>query len=252
MGSIVVSSEGDASSAIFNPAILAETRNYSVTGTYSARWSLEGFIEYSAGFSIPTKYFSMAGGWQERAVLDVYGERTISLSIGRKVIPGVNVGFAGKIFIESAPGAELWAEPLYKGSQTAFSADIGVIYRLVNNLTLGLVARNFTEPSIKMIPISEKGEAIGRQFAFGGTCKIANRVLFSVDLVSKEGTLEKWQLRAGTEIDFFDALKVRAGAKGFTPALGVGVYRKHWAFDYGISFHRQLGNIYRTTVSLKY
>ncbi len=252
MGSVVVAAGEGVSAIAFNPAIAAGIERYSIAGTYSSRWSLDGFTEYSAAFAVPTDIINIAASWHERSVVDVYGERTASLLFARKLVRDLDIGLAMKLFMTSAPGAETWADPAYDGPSYNLCADIGILYSPVPKWRFGLATRSLGEPDIQLLESTENPDSPGGQIAIGAAWEVAEDFILATDIVSKEGNLQKWTPRIGMEIAFFDVLKVRAGSKGERLALGAGLEAKNWAFDVGLTNHRWLGNIYRFTLELNY
>ena len=252
MGSAVVAAGEGVSAVPFNPAIGAGIERYSLSGTYSSRWSLEGFTEYSASFAVPTRYVNIVAGWHERSVVDVYGERTASLIFARNVVGKLDAGIAVKLFMTSAPGAETWADPTYDGPKYNLCADLGILYSPSPKWRFGLATRSLGDPDIQLLESTENPDSPGKQLAFGAAWAVAEDFTLAADIVSDEGDLHRWTPRVGMEIEFFDVLSVRAGSKGEHLALGAGLESKNWAFDVGLTNHRWLGNIYRFTIALSY
>lgn len=252
MGSVIAGVGDDVSVAIFNPAIAAGIKNYALSGTYSSRWNLQGFREYEAGITLPFRFGTFSGWWQERSITDVYGERTASFGFARKIISKLDGGLNAKLFMTSAEGAEIWSDPAYEGTKYAVAFDVGLLYKPDQNWRLGGVARNINQPEIKILSTTETGDKVGLQLALGGSWEVAEDLILATDFVSNEGNLNKWQMRTGMEITFFKTLSVRAGAKGERLSLGTGLKGDRWAFDAALANHRWLGNIYRFTVTVKY
>jgi len=252
MGGVVVATGNGAEAVPFNPAIAADIERYSLTGTYSSRWSLEGFSEYSAGFAFPFDFGNFAANWHERSVADIYGERTMGITFARSIIENLDGGISAKLLMTSATGAETWADPAYDGARYSVAFDIGLLWKSHRNWCIGLSGRNLNEPEMKLLSTSEKGDPAGRQLALGTAWEVAPDFVLAGDLVSEEGSIDKWQPRLGMEIIFFKTLSVRAGARGERLGLGAGIKAKHWAFDAALANHRWLGNIYRFTLTLEY
>jgi len=252
MGNAVVAAGRDVSAVPFNPAILAGVERYSISGTYSSRWSLEGFTEYSSAISIPTPVANFALLWHERSVSGVYSERTASLAFARKIVGALDGGFTGKVFIAEAPGAELWADPAYKGAVYALCADVGLRYAHSERWKFAISTRSMGEPEIAMLETTDSPDSPGGQVAFGAEWMIVEDLILAGDIVSEEGNLHKWSPRAGMEVKFFDVLAVRAGAKGQRISMGAGIETDYWAFDVALTNHRWLGNIYRFTLTMQY
>jgi len=252
MGSAVVAAGGSVCDVPFNPALTAEIDRPTLSGTYSMRWSLDDFREYSAVFGVPMKYANLAVLWHERSVVDVYGERTVELSVGRNVWRDLSAGVTAKLLITSAPGAELWGDPAYNGPTYTPCFDFGLLYALHEKWRFGLATRSFGEPEITLLEAGTEGEKLGRQIALGSSWEVAPDLILAADLLSDEGNLEKWSPRFGMEIKFFETVSVRAGAKSERLGMGAGLEGDHWAFDFGLLNHRWLGNIYRFTMTLEY
>jgi len=56
----------------------------------------------------------------------------------------------------------------------------------------------------------------------------------------------------GSEVTFFDAIALRSGFSQGRLGLGMGLFAKHWAFDFGFLSHRELGNKYQFSLKLRY
>ncbi|MCK5833384.1 hypothetical protein KAH81_06915 [bacterium] len=252
MGSAVVATGEGVSVVPFNPAIAAHLDRYAFSGTYSSRWSLDGFMEYSAAFVLPLSFGTAGAFWHERSVKDVYGERTASLVFARRIAGKLDGGLSAKMFITSAPGADLWADPSYEGPKYNLCADVGLLYMPFEKWRFGIATRSLGEPDIALLSSSELSDSPGGQVAIGLSWEIAEDLVFAGDLVSEEGNLHRWTPRVGMEIVFFDILAVRAGSKGERLSMGAGLNAKNWDFDIALSNHRWLGNIYRFTFTAKY
>lgn len=252
MGNVLVAAGESPGDIPLNPALAAKFNRYSISGTYSSRWSLSDFNEYSASAVIPAKFGTFFINWHERSVIDIYGERKMGVSFARKVIKNLEGGITTKFYLTSAPGAETWNDPAYRGPQTTFCLELGLLYQPFDRWQFGFSTRNFGEPEIKLLESSEKGDNPAKQLAFGASWEIAEDFILAADLVSQEGDLNKWFFRSGMEITFFDVLALRAGANGERLSMGTGLKTNNWSFDAALANHRWLGNIYRFTLSIYY
>ncbi len=252
MGGTVVAAGNGVSDVPFNPAISAGIGRMSLAGTYSARWELEGFREYSAAFAMPVRYANFAVYWHERSVGDVYGEHTAALNVSKTFHDDIHVGITAKLLATSAPGAELWDDPAYKGAVYTPCADFGVLYTPGEKWRFGLSTRSLGAPEVKLLDSSIEGEKLGGQIALGSSWEAAPDLILAMDILSHEGNLHRWTPRIGMEITFFETVALRAGANGERLSMGAGLKADRWAFDFGLLNHRWLGNIYRITLSLNY
>ncbi len=252
MGGTVVAVGNSVCDVPFNPAISADIDRISLGGTYSSRWELQGFSEYSVAFEYPMKRMNIAAYWHERNVVDVYGERTVALNVSSTFWGDLRAGLTAKLLMTSAPGAEAWNDPAYSGAVYTPCADLGVLYTPHDNWRFGISTRSFGAPEIKLLESSEEGEKLGRQIAAGTAWEVAPDLILALDLVSDEGNLQKWTPRMGMEITFFETVALRAGAKGERLGMGAGLKADHWTFDFALLNHRWLGNIYRFSLILNY
>lgn len=252
MGGTVVASGNSVCDVPFNPAISAGIERISLGGTYSSRWELQGFREYSAALAYPMKYLHIAAYWHERSVVGVYGEQMAALNLSRTFWDDLHVGLTAKLLMTSAQGAETWEDPAYTGPVYTPCADFGLLYTPHKNWRFGLTTRSFGAPEIKLLETSSEGEKLGRQLAAGASWEVAPDFILATDLVSEEGNLYRWTPRFGMEITFFETVALRAGAKGERLGMGAGLKADRWAFDFGLLNHRWLGNIYRFSLTLKY
>jgi len=252
MGGTIAAVGNSTADVPFNPAISAGIERISLAATYSSRWQLEGFSEYSAAFTYPMKFANLTIYWHERSVEEVYGERTAALNIAKTFWDDVHIGFTAKLLMTSAEGAETWDDPAYDGPAITPCADFGVIYTPFEKWSFGLTTRSFGAPEVKLLETSAEGEKLGRQIAMGTSWEVASDLILAMDLLSDEGNLQKWTPRLGMEITFFETVALRAGAKGERLGMGAGLKTNRWAFDFGLQNHRWLGNTYRFTLNLNY
>jgi len=252
MGGTVAAVGNSTADVPFNPAISAGIERISLSATYSSRWQLEGFREYSAVFAYPTEFANLALYWHERSVPDVYGERTAALNIAKTFWDDVHLGLTAKLLMTSADGAETWNDPAYNGPVLTPCADFGVIYTPFEKWRFGLTTRSFGAPEVKLLETSTEGEKLGRQLAMGTSWEVAPDLILAMDVLSDEGNLQKWTPRIGMEITFFETVALRAGAKGERLGMGAGLKSDRWSFDFGLQNHRWLGNTYRFTLNLNY
>ena len=122
-------------------------------------------------------------------------------------------------------------------SATAFSADLGLLYRFSDALQTGLYFKNIGNQSFAS-PIDE---TIDRELGLGFSYAFSDEFTLATDLVRRFP--KELSYRAGFSYRAHPQLVLRAGALSnpIQYTAGVGFKHKHWRFEWAQLFHVQLG-----------
>ncbi|MHB1050939.1 MAG: hypothetical protein ACYC09_12735 [Bacteroidota bacterium] len=121
------------------------------------------------------------------------------------------------------------------GSATKVGADIGGIFSLAEELSIGLTLGNVNGPDIG------DGEEIPRFFSFGTAIRPVGSAVITFDIVKDIRFPATY--RAGIEFSPIDAVALRTGLQGDPSRIfgGVSIIVAPFAFHYGIGTHTDLG-----------
>ncbi len=218
-----------ALSTAANPAGLALERPRGATIGYVNRFSLKELSTYAASVNLPAKPMDFTI-YASRYGMDAYNENKASIAVSRKLNEwfalGVRLNYHLLQMAESINNIH------------ALTADIGMLIKPLDILTLGVVINN---PVRKGIVKGNKDEKLPASFAVGATCQPLQTLLLTIE-VEKNTQEDPW-IKFGAEYSPIDVLDLRIGCLGapFTPTFGIGLHLARFTIDAGAKWHARLG-----------
>jgi len=260
MGGAFVGVADDATAAYWNPAGLAWTSGYEVTGMYTAGMNVDRTFNY-VGFSGNSSTCAYALQWMNAGMSDIpgrrsladpitvydYGDNAFSLSLA-KGFDMAAVGITGK-FLRQSVGADWVANDAVNG----FGLDLGFGLVLTDYARFGLSVANIAGKlgnveTVDMIPATLRA-GVALMPMEGLT------VAFDMEKTREE---QDYGFHAGGEYamaisdDFGTALRVGMNQNKF--AGGIGLRYNFMTFDYAyvVEPEKFLGENHRFSVSLNF
>jgi tetratricopeptide (TPR) repeat protein/opacity protein-like surface antigen len=249
----------DDSTAIYwNPAGLARAGDQEMNMTHAA-WILDSYIDYitlnvpmdAGAIGINVIYANM--GFLEKR--DEYGYIT-GPDINSHTVGGA-LGYGIEIFSGFYAGAALKFINQYIGDENiyALSGDAGVMYRLLDFLTVAADAQNIPIKSQYALPLNIKAGA-SAEFFFGDHCvnlMMDGKYQLNSGFLAAAGVeysfLEMSFLRLGYEYDPRQQT-VSGDVSGLT--AGAGLYLGQFKLDYSMKFNGSLGLNHLISITMKY
>ena len=257
MGGAFTAIADDATAVMWNPAGTAFAEGFMLTGMRSSLFSVDGLSEDCVGLNYAGwERTGLGFGWTRTAVKDVYSENTLVLGGARKFLENrLGVGGAVRVYKVSAPGYDYYNDPAFRGDDTGYALDLGVMYS-DPKWSLACVMRNLGEPELKLIETTENSDPIYREFRIGGRYTIREVVLLTGEIRRSHGAAaylgSKTTYHLGTEIWFFDVFALRAGVHEGRATGGLGLKIDWLTVDASLISARRPGNIYRLALTLEY
>ncbi len=141
-----------------------------------------------------------------------YEGLALYLASSRRVTKKMAIGITGKYLEESEAG--------YKG--TGWGADVGIQYRPIDHVSLGLTARNVLQPVMVWNTESRVKEAVPREYVVGGAYKLfRDKLTLSNDVGFRDNRHPVW--RMGGEFRITDIVPVWIGSNDGELSLGTGI-----------------------------
>lgn len=159
----------------------------------------------------------------------LYSESKIGLAYGRSF--GKNLGVGIQLNYQNARFAETY------GAANIFTAEIGAVYKLSPELTIGAHLYNPAGSRLTREPL----ERLPGTMRLGLRYNFTERIFIAAE--TEKDSYSKAVLRAALEYQIVDVFVVRAGISG-NPAnssFGFGLKLKKLTFDFAGSFHPNLG-----------
>jgi hypothetical protein len=221
MGGAYVSAGNDVLSLFYNPAALAQQHDKELTSEYSRLFTglsdSSNLNQFLLAYGQPIKYGgTLAAGWKQFGLDNVYSERTLSLGYGEWVTSRVAVGLAVKqlalsyeapsVTVDNSGNITQGTPSLFAlngTSRKAYSADLGALVRWDERTILGVSVQDVNQPNMAlsgsdqdMVPVTAR---------FGVTHRTERDIDLSLALTSREsqpgqqdktysGAAEKWWL----------------------------------------------------------
>jgi hypothetical protein len=219
MGGTYVAAGDDVQSLMYNPAGLAQLNQRELSSEYSRLYAglTDGskIGQYFAGYGQPVKYGgTLAFGWRQLSLDNLYKERTLSLGYGEWITSRIAAGIALKQLHHSFEppamsvddnGAVQMTRPTffnqYGNASTAYSVDLGLLYRWTKRHTFGLAIQDINQPNIALNPADH--EIVARTIRAGMAYRGDRGLMLAGGLTTREslsnqkdttwtGAIEKW------------------------------------------------------------
>jgi outer membrane protein OmpA-like peptidoglycan-associated protein len=260
MGGAFTGVADDATAAYWNPAGLAWTSGWEVTGMYSAGMNVDRQFNY-VGLSHNTPMLAYALQWVNAGMSDIpqyddnmgfkgnfnYGDNAFSLSLA-KGFDMASVGITGK-FLRQSVGADIATDDAVNG----FGLDLG----------LGLVLTDYARFGLSVANIASKLGSVDEVNTIPATLRAGVAVMPMEGLtvafdMEKTRDEEDYAFHAGGEYalalgdDFGTALRIGMNRSKF--AGGIGLRYNFLTFDYAyvVEPEKFLGENHRFSVSLNF
>ncbi|MFO7653498.1 MAG: hypothetical protein R6X25_06715 [Candidatus Krumholzibacteriia bacterium] len=254
LGSAFVSLVDDANAAYWNPAGLTRNDRVSFMATRAWLYSVpEIYEDYLCLDLNRLGPISVGASWVRLGIDGIYSENTVNLALAARVprFERLSVGVAGKLFFLEAPGYERYNDPNYNGGDHDISFDVGLHYDGDGPWTLGAVLYNVTEPELQLLQNTSKPDPVYTEWAAGGSYLFRDALLLTVDLRNREGRWADTVAHGGAEIWFFEALALRGGIDEGLLTIGAGLQDVHWEVDFCLATHKELGDVYMISVTVR-
>ncbi len=254
LGSAFVSLCDDANATHWNPAGLTRDDRLATMITRAWMYSIPELRNDYLTLDFPAWHgVHLGASFVRQGISDVYYEDTYDLAVAIAVpqVEGLSLGTTGKIYRLAAPGYEQYGDPAYNGGDTDYAFDLGFLYDSGKAWTIGGAVYNLNEPYLQLLATTIDPDPVYSQFALGGSYLFRDTLLIACDLRSREGGWGNSALHGGAEIWFFDALALRAGLNAGLVAMGVGLQDVHWQMDIALETHKELGNVYMLSFTVR-
>ncbi len=268
LGDTYVVMGDDVLSLAYNPAALARVRQKEVTSEYAKL-----FAGLSDGSNLSQTYLAygqpvswggtLAVSWKQFGLDDLYKERTLSLGYGEWLTSKIAIGGALKqlyhsfgvpqIIVDNNGNVQSGTPDFFTQnghSNTAYSADLGALYRWTDKTTLALSLQDINEPNIalssadhEIVPRTTRlaiSYARNRYLSFAGALQRRQTLSNQSDTIATGAAERKWSLIGGDRVAVRGSLA--AGSRQYRQlALGGGYEMGALGFDYTFVFN--LGGI---------
>jgi hypothetical protein len=268
LGDTYVAMGDDILSLAYNPAALARVRQKEVTSEYAKL-----FAGLSDGSSLSQTYLAygqpvswggtLAASWKQFGLDDLYKERTLSLGYGEWLTSEIAIGAAVKqlhhsfgvpnIIVDNSGNIQSGTPEFFAqngNSQTAYSADLGMLYRWTDKHTLGISIQDINQPNIALS--SDDHEIVPRTLRIGMSYARNRYLQLAAAIQSREylnnqrdtiatGAAERfWKMQDGDQVSLRGSFA--AGSREYRQfAFGSGYEMGSLSFDYAFVFN--LGGI---------
>lgn len=212
-----------------NPSGCAFDETRFVSLHYLNRYGIKELSTYAGSFNFPNKYLNV-GAYVSRYGFKAYNETLASVNLYRKLSSflalGVRVNYLNIHYSATDPNKSL------------FTADIGVIARPVDKLTLSVLAIN---PFVVKLKSDSRKMEMPVALSLGASYEVLPVLLMCAE-VEKDFSCPV-VCKVGMEYVPVSQLSLRAGMYGkpFTPSFGVGLNLSFFTLDLAFSRHPVLG-----------
>lgn len=254
----------DVLSLAYNPASLARVNQKQVTTEYA-----KIMAGLSDGSNLAQSYLAygqpvswggtLAASWKQFSLDDLYKERTLAIGYGEWLTPRIAIGGALKqlyhsfgvpsIVVDNGGNVQSGTPSFFTrngNSNTAYSSDIGMLYRWTSRHTLGISVQDLNEPNIALS--STDHEIVPRTFRIALSYEKTRHLIFAGALQTRQslsnqndtiftGSAERtWDLVNGDHLALRGSLA--NGSREFRQvALGGGYQMTSLGFDYAFVFN---------------
>jgi len=228
MGGAYTGLSDEGTGLFYNPSGLTQLRSGEITFFTSQLFGLKEFTYLVFAYGQPTPYGSAGLGFSQFGEKS-YREQVLVLSYSNQ---WKNLLIGG-----SLKGMNLSIEEF--GSDHALGMDMGLLWRLKEDLNLGAVGKNINGPALG------NGEGLPQSIQFGLSFHPEREILLNLDLNQEmiQGSRLPIQFRLGQEYLVSDFFALRAGwvtsPQTLTGGVGFGLHGIH--LDYGVRSHPELG-----------
>lgn len=222
---------GVTESVLYNPSFLALSTQKSIYIQYFNLYGLKELNTIGGGFQYPNAFLPVAVDISSFGY-DAYRENRVRISLGKRLNEQWSLG----ISVQYAWLQTVLAE---KGI-SVLAADLGIGYRLVENVFIGMLIKDLSSVKIKQSAFDYKENKdflaqIGFQW----------QVINSLLIVGSAGGSYEQKIfgNAGIEYTAWKTFHLRAGIQTapLLPCFGIGYDFRHFSLDIAGIYHRVLG-----------
>jgi len=225
LGRAYVGELGDANSMLLNPAGINRIATFELSSMYA---NLAGDVSYTMiNAALPTQFGVVGFGYTGSSVGDLmittmedtgrigsigsfnYGSNVMYVSYAGQPSENLSLGISGKYYSKGA-------SQISGGTGAGMSVDLGAIYKVNDNLRLGLSGQNLFNTGIKW----EDGinEPIPYNLRAGMVLTPNDKLTVMLDAEKQQGS--QVLFKAGSEFNIWKALWVRGGAEQMSQGEG--------------------------------
>ncbi|MCG2726312.1 MAG: PorV/PorQ family protein [Elusimicrobia bacterium] len=257
MGQAFTAISDDINATHTNPAGLAFITVPEISALYGRMY--EGLSDNSEigqghfGFAYPVKKYipgTLGFSWEELNLTEAYSETSFTLSYGTEVYKNIFAGLNLKMLRKSY-SSDIYteADPLFNNgySKSAIALDLGGLYRVNSQYTLGLAVRNINQPDMgiankDMVPMQIRG----------GVAYWKNNGVIDLDMSYSDSD---YDISMGIEHWLSNKFTLRFGLLAGNDSrrnfsLGLGSKFSSFQFDYAFSL--PIGGIAQTVGSHRF
>ncbi|MBC8313283.1 MAG: tetratricopeptide repeat protein [Candidatus Cloacimonetes bacterium] len=218
MGGTGISSSNDASSAVWNPALLGNLNTYQLL-TDSRKITIQldndSWSQNVMYFTVPTKKIGTFALSANYFGGDVAGEGKFGFHYGKNLPKNLFIGFSANYYIFDTTIEDIMD----------YDCDFGIGYKLAF-VKLGVVAKNLLQADLG----SNSEDKLPRIYGFGSSFNLKNLTI-SAD-IQRENNYDSEEIlfAVGAEYLLADNLVLRAGVNNydFTAGLCIKLFSKNW------------------------
>jgi len=219
-----------------NPGSLGFLSSKGFQASLSRLYELNELSEGELYFAVPFRRFALGAGFHVFGESDYYQETMLSLALAYRIRERLSVG-ANLKYMRVSFSDEYAA-------LSAFSMDIGSVFKVNPKIQLGLAVRNVNQPELV-----KNSDDIPTNVSFGLAVFPFEEVTLLVDLSYEERYSER--LHFGQEIKLLKNLPLRFGIQTSPAsyAFGAGFSFDKLLLDYAYSNHSVLGDTHKISFS---
>lgn len=212
-----------------NPSGYAFDTKSIISANYVNRYGMKELSTYSCFASYNNKILN-TGLYISRFGMNAYNENKVSVHFNRKLSKYIALGIRINYL--------LWQMYDMENNVHALTADIGMLIKPTEKLTIGLVINN---PVKRGIIKGKSRDKLPVMIATGISYKPLSTLLLTCEV--EKNISEEVYYKAGAEYMPIKELSIRMGiiAKPFIPTFGIGIRLKAFSINLGAKYHNTLG-----------
>ncbi len=236
LGNSSVALADEPSAFLANPGALGFVRHKGIQAGLARLYDLDDLAEAEMSAVFPFRRFCLGAAWSVFGKEDYYRESQFSLAFAYTATDLLSFGLNVKLMSVSFSSDY--------GSLSAFSVDLGSMWKLNSKVQMGLAAKNLNRPELV-----EGSDDIPTNFCLGLAVFPFKEVTLLLDLIYEDRYKE--QLHLGQEITLVEKLPLRFGIQTGPAryALGAGFELGKLVLDYAYVNHSVLGNTNKISFS---
>ncbi|MDI6785264.1 MAG: hypothetical protein QMD92_01000 [bacterium] len=209
----------DNNAIYYNPAGLVKLISPTLSSTYQTLFNLPELRDQSLNFALPLKNHKVVAFAMQVFGKNVYKERCLFLSYATSLFKSSYLG----INIKS-----LKLNIIEAGLASSWSVDVGFLYDVNKNISLGMMAKNINKPFL--------GEKLHSQCRVGVKVNLIPKIELLCDFDYNQ------RLHIGVELGLNQNFILRQGflTKPKRYTFGLGIKNKRIALDYALANHSAL------------